>query len=256
MPRACDTTPLCQGATDTCWYVSTATFLWKARGALAALCGITLPEDISRFVQTVAETCALGGGVQCLNLPKDVMRAYMRKRESLGQSGSKPTLDSGGSANVLLATLLIKSGAATDIFNNPRAALDKLFDTSFPATRVFIVVRPVRYLGLPDKSLDGLSGPRMLIGMLAEARSCPKSVTLLGAFVRVKYKASRLAHVFAIVRCGTDNSFVICDSATGRCWDGASKTPFATKTKDPATFINVSFVYGRLVPAFVDAAAQ
>jgi hypothetical protein len=252
MPRACDTAALCQGQTSTCWYVSAVTFLWKTRGALAQ-CDITLPRDIEAFVQSVAETCARG--VQCLNLPGDTLRAYMDLRASRQNRGDKPTLYSGGDASLLLAALLKTAGVATDVFNNPTRALSGLVGT-FRATRVFVVSRPPTHLGVPNASpVDRLSGPRMLIGMLAEARACPKSVTLLGAFVSTRNTVTGRNHVFTIVRCGTHNTFMICDSATAQCWDGASEQPFEFGSIGNRTFRRVSFVYGRLA-SFVDAAAR
>jgi hypothetical protein len=248
---ACDTDALCQGRTGTCWYVATVTFMWKSQDFLRDECGIEFNESTKKFLELTVEQCKaekqIGpGSEECLMLPPGVETVY-RKR------GIAPTLESGGSAINLLVSFFIDSNVR--VFYSRRPPQEWQIKHAFREFDVVVIDKLSSALGITeDKAMSDTLGPIIMLSIMAEARETPQTHVLVGAIVRVQHPNG--LHAIAIVRCkSSSTNFMICDSATGQCYDGARETTFEYG-KLHGTIIKVSFVYAKRKALFADMAFQ
>lgn len=250
---ACDTDALCQGQTKTCWYVATVTFMWKLQDFLRKECGIEFNAITKQFLRFTVGQCdaqkKIGpGSEKCLMLPPGVDRAY-KKRSNLKGFAS---LQSGGMAIDLLIAFFDYSNIRA--FHSRRKPQDWQIGYVFREFDVVAIDKPPNALGFAeaDPQMTAASGAIMMMGMMAEARDTPKTHVLIGAFVRVRHSAG--GHVITIVRChARPESFMVCDSSTGQCYDGAKESTFLYGNYH-ATIRVVSFIYARKADGFSDIA--
>lgn len=257
MPRVCDTAALCQGQTPTCWYVAVVTFLWKSKSLLKSQFGITLPPDIDAFVEAAVSTCSTTGPQTCLNIPPAVLSKYTEQKYTAFALPVPEQLVSGDPSK-LLSAIMNAAGypTAAPHAKTPPTLLRRVLRDD--TTRVLILAHSMRKLGFSTTTppVTPGAGAILLQGMLAELRESPDGFELIGAFVHTRNTATNRGHVITIVRCGTERTFMICDSATAECWDGSTQRPLAYGLQPTREFRRVSFVYGRLRPPFIDAATR
>lgn len=219
----CDTSlALCMGQ-EACWYISTATILYKCQKILNRISDIQYTLAVQQWLDKVVAQCTSSNEPECVFLPDAVKSAYSNLIE---EDVETIDLDSGGTPVFLLMAFLDVLGCNIEVFDTPEMNW-KMLDQKKVHPYVIMNTVEANVLGVPDGHMvSGATSPIILLAFKFEERKTPGNFILIGGIVYIEPGYDAPGHALAVIRCNHQigSNFMICESTKGVCYDGSDTT--------------------------------